>query len=65
MITILPCVTCTHSILFLLLLLLLLLLLILASMSIVFTSVYQILIGRKQKELKVGSMQLLHEKGKQ
>ena len=36
--------------------------LVIASASIVFTSVYQILIGRKQKELNVGSMQLLHEK---
>ena len=35
---------------------------IIAVASIVFTSVYQILIGRKQKELGVGSMQLLHEK---
>ena len=36
--------------------------LLVAAASIVCTSVYQILIGRKQKELGVGSMQLLHEK---
>jgi len=35
---------------------------VIAAASIVCTSVYQIMIGRKQKDLGVGSMQLLHEK---